>query len=94
MAGGAGERAAIALARERNLPLLCDDEAARRTARREGLLVSGTLGVLQQAHARRLIEIVPVMEKLLGSTNFYLSDTLAQRILAEAEVMRSLGDYR
>ncbi len=91
--GGAGERAAIVLARERKLPFLCD-EAARRTARREGLLVSGTLGVLQQAHARRLIEIVPVMENLLRSTNFYLSDALAQRIIAEAEAMRSLGDHR
>jgi len=65
LAGGAGEQAAIALARERKLPLLCDDEAARRIARREGLLVSGTLGILQQAHARRMIEIVPVMERLL-----------------------------
>jgi len=79
-AGGAGERAAIALARERKLPLLCDDEAARRIARRVGLLVSGTLGVLQQAHARRMIEIVPVMERLLRSTNLYLSETLAPRI--------------
>ena len=92
--GGAGERAAIALASERKLPLLCDDEAARRIARREGLAVSGTLGILQQAHAQRMIEIAPVLETLLSSTNFYISIALAGRIAAEADAMRELIDRR
>ena len=94
VAGGAGERAAITLAWERKLPLLCDDEAARRSARREGIAVSGTLGVLQQAHAQRMIEIASAMEFLFNSTNFYISPALAARTLAEAEAMRESADRR
>jgi predicted nucleic acid-binding protein len=59
----------------------------KKSSRREGLALSGTLGVLQQAHARRMIEIAPVMEALLSSTNFYISAALTGRIITEAENM-------
>ncbi len=47
----AGESACLALARSRAWIFLSDDFAARRLAQREGVLVSGTIGVLRQLAA-------------------------------------------
>jgi predicted nucleic acid-binding protein len=45
---GAGEAECLAVAVTRRYQFLSDDAAARRLARREGLTVSGTLGILQK----------------------------------------------
>lgn len=83
-----GETAAIALAQEFSLPLLCDDLSPRRAAARMGIAVSGTLGVLQQAHAQGLIEIGESLERL-AQTNFHAGEGLFERVKAEARQMRA-----
>jgi len=54
---GAGEREAILIATELDAILLCDDRQGVKHGRAAGLLVTGTLGVLVQAHVKNLIEI-------------------------------------
>ena len=69
-----GESEAIVLASELSASLLILDESAARTvARRRGLQVTGTLGVLIAAKNARM---VPAIKPLLGQLNaagFYLS---------------------
>jgi len=43
---GAGEASCLAVAMQRRLPLLTDDLVARKIAMREGVCLSGTIGVL------------------------------------------------
>lgn len=84
---GKGERVAIALAKELNAPLLSDDRQARHIARVKGLLVSGTLGVLQEAHAQKLDDIDRALDDLL-KTNYFLSEGLIERTSSAAHAMR------
>lgn len=67
---GSGERDAIRLAKERGALLLCDDRPARNLARREGLTVTGTLGVLQLAHARGWTDLEACLLLLAERTDF------------------------
>jgi predicted nucleic acid-binding protein len=78
---GIGEVAAIALALELASMVLMDDKLARVFARRAGLTVIGTGGILLAAKATRLIPSVrPALTQLL-SGGYYLSDALVKRIL-------------
>jgi len=90
---GLGEREAIQLAIELSAPLLCDDRQATSQAKRSGLVVTGTLGVLQVAHARGLIEIEDAIEDLRVKTDFRLPVRIPEAILPEivnlAHQMRS-----
>ena len=84
-----GERAAIALARVINADLiLMDDRAGVAVARRHGLAVTGTLGVLELAARRRLIDLGLALTRL-KTTNFRyppeLIDALLARWLANKE---------
>jgi predicted nucleic acid-binding protein len=84
-----GERAAIALARVINADLiLMDDRAGVAVARRHGLAVTGTLGVLELAARRRLIDLGSALTRL-KTTNFRyppeLIDALLARWLANKE---------
>lgn len=45
---GAGEAESLAVAEKRGLVLLTDDAVARRMAKRRGVVVSGTIGVLRR----------------------------------------------
>jgi predicted nucleic acid-binding protein len=61
---GAGERAAIAVARRSDL-VLVDDALARRHAKLLGLTITGTLGVLLRAKQAGVVPAVsPVIEQL------------------------------
>ncbi len=61
----AGELEAICLAQEiRADAILMDDRAGRNTAIHCGLAVVGTIGLLEQAAARALIELPQTMERL------------------------------
>jgi hypothetical protein len=72
----AGERAALALAREVHADLvLIDDAAGRREALVLGLRITGTLGVLRVAAERSLIDVPSVVADLLGC-GLYLDETL------------------
>ncbi len=70
---GPGERAAIALALSLNVArLLIDERAGRVEAERRSLTVTGTLGVLAEAHAQHLLDFDAALARL-RQTNFYLS---------------------
>ena len=71
-----GERAAIALALA--IPadrLLIDDREGRVEAERRNLRITGTLGVLAEAHQRRPLDFESALSRL-SQTNFYLSQEL------------------
>lgn len=69
----AGERNSILLAEKLNASIIVVDErAARRTAERRGLEVTGTLGVLGEAAKRGWIDLSFVVSRLL-MTNFRCS---------------------
>lgn len=78
-----GERAAIALALAVKADLvLMDDQDGAAAARRQGLAVTGTLGVLDLAARRGLIDLAEAFERLKATTFYYrqglLDDLLAQ----------------
>ncbi|HME08438.1 MAG TPA: DUF3368 domain-containing protein [Bryobacteraceae bacterium] len=78
-----GERAALALAASRQpIFLLIDEWPARGIAIRKGFLVTGTLGVLDQAASRKLISFAEAIGKL-KSTSFRYPAALVERLLAE-----------
>jgi predicted nucleic acid-binding protein len=81
---GSGERDAICLAKELKADIvLVDDRAARRVAKDRELNVMGTLGLLDLADARGLIDLAKAMDAIVRTTF---------RIRADA--VRSLLDAR
>jgi len=76
---GAGERAAIALALEVKADaLLADDHRARTEAAARGLVVIGTLGLIELAAMRRIVDFKPAIARLLA-TNIFLSSILIEQ---------------
>lgn len=81
---GSGERAVLALAVRTEAPLaLFDDIAARRAARRLGLPVTGTLGVLVEARARKEVSSLRAEMDRLVSAGMWLGEALYSRLLRE-----------
>ncbi|MEO7272117.1 MAG: DUF3368 domain-containing protein [Vicinamibacterales bacterium] len=79
-----GEAAAIPLAQRLGADLLCDDAAGRAEARRRGIIVIGTLGVLLVAKRRGLLLAVrPVLDSMVRE-GMFVSGALGQAILAAA----------
>lgn len=77
-----GERAVIALALTVKADLvLMDDQAGVTAARRQGLHVTGTLGVLDAAARRRLVDLADTFERL-KATSFYYRQGLLDSLLA------------
>jgi predicted nucleic acid-binding protein len=76
-----GEREAILLALELKADLvLMDDRDGVDEARRLGLVVTGTLGVLDRAAERRLIGLAPAIARL-RETNFRIDPLVLERLL-------------
>ena len=76
-----GEREAILLARALQADLLIvDDKAARIAARRLGLTVTGTLGVLEVGARRGLIDLRATLGRL-RTTNFRVAPRLLAHLL-------------
>jgi len=76
-----GEAEAITLALETDAPLLIDDLKGRRVARRMGVKIIGSLGVLALAKNRGLIDSVkPYIERLVAE-GYYLSKRLIEEFL-------------
>jgi predicted nucleic acid-binding protein len=82
---GAGEREVLALALERSNPLIIlDDSFARQFARRLGLSLTGTLGVLLRAKANGRIDLVEPLLDRLEDLHFRLDRSTRAKVLAMA----------
>jgi hypothetical protein len=69
--------------------LLLDDLQARALASSNGLAFTGTLGLLVEAKARGLVDVVaPLIEKLRRSARFWISLEL------ETRVLNDVGEFR
>jgi uncharacterized protein len=79
---GAGELSAILLAKERRADaVLLDDHQARQLAKREGLTVLGTVGLLEAFYVRgHLPDLGAIFQKLLAE-NVYIDKRLLDRRL-------------
>jgi predicted nucleic acid-binding protein len=77
----ADEAEAIILAEQLKADsLLLDELEARREALRRGLPVAGTIGVLEKAAERNLINLSEAFSRL-ALTNFYVSPDVLQQAL-------------
>lgn len=84
----AGELEAICLAQEIHADaVLMDDRAGRSAAILCGLAVVGTVGLLEQAAARGLIELAPTLARL-QQTNARLDPSLIRAALARDQARR------
>lgn len=79
-----GEAQAIALAVARGLPLLIDEIQGRRAARRVGVRIVGTGGLLVLAKRTGCLDLVAPVLEALRSGGYRLSDALCQEILSLA----------
>lgn len=76
-----GEQAAITLAQ--TLPadlLIIDERLGRRVARERGVAIIGTLGILDDAASKGLIQLSDVISRL-QQTNFRISRRIIQTLL-------------
>lgn len=79
----AGEAEALVLALEQKADLLLlDDQEARRMARKLGLLVTGTLGVLLKAKNEGMINSFAEDLQKLQRSGFWLSQKLVNTLLS------------
>jgi len=85
-----GERAAIVLAEQRSLLLVIDELEGRRVAKVRGLLVTGTLGVLDRAAARGLLDFTDAIARLQRTT-FHVSSKLLKPLLERDRTRKSRG---
>jgi predicted nucleic acid-binding protein len=78
---GPGEREAISLALETKADfLLIDENQGRKTAVQNGVPVKGTLGILEEAADRDLVNFAEAVSKL-RSTGIFLSEEILQDAL-------------
>ncbi len=82
-----GEANAIVLAIElQATQLLIDERLGRTEAKRQGLRITGILGVLLAAKRQGLIPVIrPILDRLIGEANFRISTQLYTEALALAE---------
>ena len=86
-----GELEAICLAQEIHADaVLMDDRAGRNAAIHCGLAVVGTIGLLEQAAMRGLIELAPTLARL-QQTNARLDPGLIRAALARDQARRQKG---
>lgn len=76
-----GEAEAIALASERSCLLISDDKQARSAAKRLGVAVIGTVGVLVRAKQSGVITAVKPILDDLELNNFFISRMLREEAL-------------
>ena len=83
---GRGERAAIALARELDAELVVlDDEQGRKEARRHGLSITGSIGILIEAKERDVIASMRRELDRLVEEGLWIDEQLYDRVLREHE---------
>jgi predicted nucleic acid-binding protein len=77
---GPGESAAIALAQELKADwVLIDDRRGSRDAQKRGFRVAGTLGILEEAGVRNLVDYTKAASRLVNETNMYLTEDILQQ---------------
>ena len=82
---GAGEREAIVLAEELGADaFLTDDLEGREAAMHRGLEVTGTLGILERAALRGLIDLPAVIAQLQATTFYGPPDIIAAMLARDA----------
>lgn len=81
-----GEAEAIALASEKSCRIILDDRQARVVARRLGLAITGTVGLLLRAKCNGVIPAIKPLLEGLEQNNFYLSEAL------RAEALKLAGE--
>jgi predicted nucleic acid-binding protein len=95
---GAGETAAIALAIERKADrILIDERKGYKAALQRGLTAITTLGLLEEASHRGLIDFESTLERLDKETTFYVTeDVLAEyrRRAGEQPLAQDQGQER
>jgi len=77
-----GERAAIAVAKERDAVLLTDDLAARDAASNSGIEVHGSIGIIALAYGRNRLdrdEAAALMRALQRETSLFVTDAIVER---------------
>jgi predicted nucleic acid-binding protein len=85
-----GEEAAISLARDLHADaLLIDDSDGRRAAQKRGIVVVGTLGVLERAAQRSLLDL-PTVVRRLEVLEFRISPRLIEESLRRDAAHRQL----
>ncbi|VEN74852.1 conserved hypothetical protein [Candidatus Desulfarcum epimagneticum] len=76
-----GEAEAIALAYEKGRRIILDNRHARKVAKRLGVRMIGTVGILVKAKRhKRIVAVKPFIEKL-KTQNFHISKELKQEAL-------------
>ena len=87
----AGETEAISLAKEHAGSLLIIDEIkGRNIAVSRGLLVIGTLGVIEEADRKGLLEFESSLQRL-RATNFRVSAVIAEEIISRVKARKKKG---
>jgi predicted nucleic acid-binding protein len=82
---GPGERDAILLAEESGADeLIADDRRGRKAAERRGIHIVGTLGVVQLAARRGLLDLRAALGRL-RNTSFYVTGELIERLVAKTK---------
>lgn len=76
-----GEAEAIALALERKTTLVLDDRKARHVARRLGISIIGTVGILVRAKKQGILPAIRPHLEALKSAGFRVSPELEQEAL-------------
>ena len=77
---GAGETATIALAEELKADwVLMDERKGSRAAESRGFRVAGTLGIIEEAGARGLLDYKQTRDRLVGDTTFYVTDDVLRQ---------------
>ena len=74
-----GELSAMAIALQKEYPILIDDRRARKAADELGLITFGTLAILEIAACRNWLDFRSSAEKLRAE-GFYLTDELIEEI--------------
>ena len=86
-----GETEAISLAIEHADSLLIIDEVKGRSiAARHGILVIGTLGLIEEADRRGLLDFEATLQKL-RTTNFRVNDKLVRPMVARVQARKMKG---
>ena len=69
--------------------LLIDDLDGRRAARERGIPITGTLGILERAAERGLLDLPQTIDQL-QATSMHLSDRLVRSLLQRHEQRQKL----